>query len=329
MKDIKVISFADAIKKSTDKPNLLLGNGFSIACKQDIFTYKALLDEANFKTKCPNGEKLFQIFQTSDFEAIIQKLEDSEMIKQIKKDAKCIRENLIKTLTAKHPNMPNEISNEQYKSCRIFLSCFDRIYTLNYDLLLYWTLMHDELDDLKIDCKDGFKKSEDASGYVVWDSGQYDQNIFYLHGALHLFDAGYEVQKYTWINTGVKLIDQIKVALDKKMFPLFVAEGTYKDKMRRIQHSNYLGRGFRSFESTGKELFVFGHSLSTNDEHIIKAIEKSKIERVFISIHGKLSSSNNIYLLNRANKIQNARLGKKHSFEVIYFDADSAKVWNS
>ena len=32
---------------------------------------------------------------------------------------------------------------------------------------------------------------------MTWEPGRHAQNIHYLHGALHIFDAQTEVQKYT------------------------------------------------------------------------------------------------------------------------------------
>src|SRR6202035_1072609 len=133
---------------------------------------------------------------------------------------------------------------------------------------------------------DGFRTpNEGSTDFVSWDIEKTDsQNLFYLHGALHIFDAGSELQKFTWINTGIKLIEQIRNALDDKKFPLFVSEGTSSEKMDKIMHSNYLSRGMRSFSKIGGNLFIYGHSLADNDKHILNLIPKSKIKRLFVSL---------------------------------------------
>jgi hypothetical protein len=114
--------------------------------------------------------------------------------------------------------------------------------TLNYDLLLYWAQMHNE-EGNEPSSDDGFRKPEDDydAAYVTWESGNsHKQNTWFLHGALHLFDAGTEIQKYTWVNTGLRLIDQIRDALKRDYFPTFVAEGTSNEKLIRIRHNDYL-----------------------------------------------------------------------------------------
>ena len=120
---------------------------------------------------------------------------------------------------------------------------------------------------------------------VVWDNGGTSQSVHYLHGALHLFDAGNELQKFTWTKTGIKLLDQIRGALNAGLLPLFVAEGTSNDKLTKINHSGYLSRARRSFANIGGSLFIHGHSLSDNDDHIIGLIPETKVNKLFDQPH--------------------------------------------
>ncbi|MWT96673.1 DUF4917 family protein, partial [Escherichia coli] len=127
-----------------------------------------------------------------------------------------------------------------------------------YDLLLYWTQMH-TAEGEPPDSDDGFRASADDfdASYVVWEPGQsHEQNMWFLHGALHVFDSGIEIQKYTWSKTGVRLIDQIRDALSKNLFPIFVSEGTSAEKYERIRHNDYLAKAYRSFGSIGGALFI-------------------------------------------------------------------------
>jgi hypothetical protein len=65
----KLLSFADALKASEQygKRHLILGNGFSIACKPDIFAYGSLFEEAK-KTMSKELAALFAAMGTQDFE---------------------------------------------------------------------------------------------------------------------------------------------------------------------------------------------------------------------------------------------------------------------
>ena len=339
----KLLTFKEALKQTENgKRHLLLGNGFSRACRNDLFAYDALFSQAKDELT-DRAQKAFDILGTTDFESVMRALKQAvELLKvyapknnklanQLAEDADKLRDVLAKAIAHSHPDRPNQIKDEEFAACRKFLSYFDNIYTLNYDLLLYWALMNDEVDDLSLECNDGFHRPEEGpEEYVVWDPGDVgSQNIFYLHGALHIFDAGAEIQKYTWCNTGIPLVDQIREALSQNRYPIYVAEGTSESKMSRIQHSAFLSRAYRSFVNISNSLFIFGLSLSDNDEHILRLIERSKIKTVYISIFGHQRSKENRKIIARAERLKVARdnSGRRNKLTVHFFDADSAKVW--
>jgi len=338
----KILSFKEALSISTQvkKAHLLLGNGFSRAWRNDIFSYNALFNCANFSKISREARRAFDALETTDFEVVMRALRDAAKLlgvyakknvilpRKLKKDADSLRSVLAETIANNHPAHPSEVTEVQYSACRKFLSNFERIYTLNYDLLLYWALMHEEAGP-KIVTDDGFRKPESGDEeYVTWEIENIDQQrIFYLHGALHIFDAGDELQKYTWINTGIRLIQQIHDALSKDKYPLIVSEGTSSRKHARIRHSDYLSRSLRSISRIRGALFIYGHSLSEQDEHILNVISKnSRLKYIFISIYGDASSKSNKSIIDRANMLS---ISSRKSFahEVLFYDASSASVW--
>jgi hypothetical protein len=334
--NISLVSFEKCLEMSdTGKRHLLLGNGFSIACRPEIFVYKKLFERAIFDD-LPRARNAFDALGSTDFERVIKALRDfaaiapiyGDPIPQALLDADALRETLVRTIASSHPALPSDITEREYTFCRKFLGHFDRIFTLNYDLLLYWTLMHDLIPP-RIRCDDGFRKPDDdnEAPYVTWEPENiYEQNVYYLHGALHLFDAASELRKYTWINTGVRLIKQIHDALSQNYFPLFVAEGTSHQKFARIRHSDYLSKAYRSFLPITGSLFIYGHSLAENDDHVLDAIAKGKTDRLFISIYGDPNSDSNRAILRRANSLAIQRPTKR-ALAIYFYDAASASVW--
>lgn len=338
---MKIHTFEEAIADSSkfSKRHALLGNGFSIACRPKIFVYGRLFEQADFSDLSPNAKAVFEALGTQDFERVIKALRDAHkiikvyrgadktLLETLKKDADGLRELLVETIAACHPEHPAEIFESEYEACRKFISHFNNIYTLNYDLLLYWAQMHTEAGK-EPDSDDGFRKPEDdyEAPYVTWEpTNSHNQNMWFLHGALHLFDAGHEIQKYTWINTGIRLIEQIRDALSREYYPIFVSEGTSTEKMVRIKHNDYLAKAYRSFCEIQYCLFIYGHSLAKNDEHFLKRIEKGKLKKVYISIFGDPNTSANKEIIARAKAMQTAR--KVGTLEVMLYSAESAKVW--
>jgi hypothetical protein len=78
---INVLSFRDALKLASpySKKNLLLGNGFSIACVPTIFTYSSLYKQADF-SKMPEVKEVFENLNTQDFEEVIHALEYTSLV---------------------------------------------------------------------------------------------------------------------------------------------------------------------------------------------------------------------------------------------------------
>ncbi|MDP0995544.1 DUF4917 family protein, partial [Klebsiella pneumoniae] len=76
-----LITFEAAIADSEKfaKRHLLLGNGFSIACRADIFHYGSLFAQADF-SKVPEVQAVFEALATQDFEAAIRALENASRI---------------------------------------------------------------------------------------------------------------------------------------------------------------------------------------------------------------------------------------------------------
>lgn len=229
----ELTTFERALQLEPEKRHrhLLLGNGFSIACKKDIFTYGTLFERADFRNLSPNIRRAFELLQTTDFEEVMKALgEASELVDlyspashalatEMSQDSEALKEVLVRAISQSHPEFPAEISNQSFISCRKFLSNFTSLYTMNYDLLLYWTIMQNELEP-SLNFDDGFRTPDTGpADYVTWEVQKANrQDIHYLHGSLHIFQAGHEIQKYTWSNTGVRLVEQIRTALDQKKY---------------------------------------------------------------------------------------------------------------
>lgn len=365
------ITFEEALGRSEEqKRHLLLGNGFSIALFAERFRYDSLLENADF-SQSPAARQAFDALATTDFEVVIQALRQMQTLapiygvgacerERIARDADALKELLVQAIAGRHPERPSEITEAQYAACRQFLAHFgglhrsgrpDRrgnIYTLNYDLLLYWTLLHDQIlrwdaehplaaifeptEELRHD--DGFRAPPDDwdAPHVTWDGeANHSQSVFFLHGALHLFDHGFELQKICWERTGGQpLIDQVREALDGGKFPLFVSEGTSASKLQRIRHSGYLHKGLRSFSEVCRNanaaLFIFGHSLAEKDAHILDHIVRGKVPVIYVSVFGDERSDLNRQLAANAAELTRRR-AEQFPLEVVFYDAASANLW--
>lgn len=343
-----VLSFEDAMRRisGANKKHLLLGNGFSIALKPHIFNYSSLYENADF-SDAKHLPKLFDALGTKDFEIVIRHLQDAARVVEIyrsnlprlaarlRADAAKIKHALVSAVATGHPDRPFDVEPAQYSGCRAFLRKFDHIFTLNYDVLLYWALMQTEVDNLPLRPDDGFRHPEEDPDlpYVSWQQAN-NATVYFLHGALHLFDSATEITKYTWSKTDKAIVDQIREALDRDEFPLFVAEGTSKSKLERIMHNAYLHKALRSFESCCKSpnnaVVIFGHSLAENDEHILRRIALGGCQHLLVGLYGDPNSSENKIVVRNAEALSSLRThkrGPRFPLKLTFYEAESAAVW--
>lgn len=351
------LTFDEAIRDSScfSKRHLVLGNGFSIACRADIFHYGSLFERADF-TQAPEAVHVFEALGTQDFEVAIRALENASKIvpsyvsdavgavAKMLAHAAALKKILVSTIAANHPNIPSEIPHEKFWACRRFLSHFlggggGQIFTLNYDLLLYWTLMHEDMpfgERLNLQINDGFGNDENDpnADYVVWqgETGAHTARIHFLHGALHLFDSGSELKKYTWIRKEVRLVEQARSAIDANAYPLFVAEGSSEQKKNKIRHNAYLYQGFKQLTRNALEpkpcFFIFGHSLAESDDHILTRLARGHFPKLYVGIFGDAKSEINRLIIRRASSLT-AQRGTRNPLAVAFYNSASANVWGA
>lgn len=328
------------INSNNKKKNLLIGNGFSMAYNKDRFSFTSLLQSAVKKGIIKKDSKIYQIFQqnkTSDFEEVIKILEHTSKIVKIYsqiheqlcenllKDSKTLKKHLIATITNNHPEKSTDIPSKQFDLTADFIKDYDVIYSLNYDLLLYWVTqsLRERIEREKPSSlqafTDGFSKNNNRLEFN--NTINNDSTCLYLHGALHIFDDGNKIIKKTCSGNKLCLTKQITTELDNNRYPIFVSEGTSEQKKTKILHNAYLNHCYKSLSSIGGgDLVVFGTMLKSNDEHIQEAILKSKVKNIYFGVS---SLDKGKYEL--SGFIEKAKEKKK---EVKFYNYKDVKIWN-
>lgn len=131
------------------EPALLVANGFSQAWSPAVFNYANLFEKADFGASNVVLRSLFDYFQTFDFEKVMNHLlgaeavaraygADNSVIQKIASDQQVLKDTLIATIGETHPSRPSEVTSAQFTVARTFLARFTKVFSLNYDLLLYW-----------------------------------------------------------------------------------------------------------------------------------------------------------------------------------------------
>ncbi|VAX04539.1 hypothetical protein MNBD_ALPHA03-427 [hydrothermal vent metagenome] len=320
---LDIITFQEAINRSEGRDkSLLMGNGFSI----EHFSYSNLLDEAGIEDGMPL-KALFNELDTYDFETVIRALEDAVIVTNAydhnkqsvhyQTQANQLREALVHAVRSTHPNHRADIE-EKIPSCLRFLKNFNTLYTLNYDLLLYWVQLQSR------EFSDGFGLGDEERGFIgPFKEGAYC-TTYNLHGGLHLFKKiDGEIEKKLMGVSGI--IDAIASAITRgRRLPVYIAEGTSPKKMGKINSIPYLRHAYDTLSKSTGDFFVFGHSGDQNDEHIYRAIFRSEIDHLYFCIH---QPSADIAAINGELARYKRRFGS--NIEYTFVCSESANVWNS
>lgn len=279
--------------------NLLLGNGASIAIDKRL-SYRSLYEQV-----CNSGKlndellSMFEHFETTNFEFILRLLLETSQVNEVLniEDAKTkeyyyeLRGALISIIRDIHPTYQSV--EHLLPQIAKFLENFKTIFSLNYDLLVYWSMLVGN-DDLKCQWfKDCFVNGEFERDfhylYKPLLPAEGSTLVFYPHGSLFLAADIYGDE--------VKLSRAIEDCLleailskwqEKDYIPLFVSEGGTTAKFRAITRSNYLSTVYDSAltKITGS-LVIYGWSASEQDEHIFNAIDHRDITNIAISVYTK------------------------------------------
>lgn len=315
--------------------NLLVGNGWSIACDA-VYDYSNLLDRAREIGLSALAEDLFDKLGTADFEIVLRHLERPEAIEaltgwspeaDILRDFRDgLRDALVASMMASHLNRRRLISDDALERCQAFLARFDNVFTTNYDLLLYWVEMYD--DNPHQFC-DGFGRHFPSGRLKYYGNFRaFRPRIWYLHGALHLYSEGQSVFKR---EAGSRpLIDVIRPAFEDGEYPLLVTEGSQEHKMRRIQGNRYLRDAYEELRRVSGVLVVFGHSLSSSDDHICRAIASAPdLGGLLVSSLHPPGSDGYEKVAKRCRHIQMLRVVSYDlpPVDIRIYDARSASVW--
>lgn len=320
----RLISFSDALKETDGQDrNLLIGNGFS----SKFFNYRDLLEKSGIADNSPL-RKLFAALGTVDFELAMRSLEDAAVVEtaydmkrhaeELVADANILREGLVHAIKETHPKFLTE-ATFSYERCANFLQYFGSVFTLNYDLLLYWASLHTK------HLRDGFGLGKDKGGFHGPFKEEAYCEIFNLHGGLHLFDDG-TGETIKALNTGDGVIDQIsRTILNRKRLPVYVAEATSNAKMKKINSVPYLRHCYQMLQKKTANTFIYGHSAADNDSHIYRAIFSSKVERLYFGVYRQNDDKLKAFdaQLAKFQRLAGSKL------DYSFFDAESANVWDT
>ena len=317
-----VKGFVDFCSARNYGSSLLLGNGFSIACNQNFdlsnLTQRMASNNpivnaifAYLKSGIWDIEETMRIInQSIDILQCCSRLNPTEftnVINELQQFSQNLKNEFIATIRDNHIS---GIADIPKISAFDFINTYDCIFTLNYDLLLYWVISHNW-----VAFSDGFGRADD--GLLVFNHNFGAKPFYFLHGALHLFYNKGVIIKLGAGNTSIlSKIDSIISGANH--YPLCVTAGTANEKLEMIKSNYYLNHCLNMLRSSNNHnLIVFGTYLKDNDAHIRDAILQSGVKNIFFGISS--DSKRAEILQNFGNKGKN----------IFFYDYKFANVWHN
>lgn len=312
---------------------LLLGNGASMAIHPG-FGYASLRTAAEYNGHItPEVAAIFQAFATNDFERVLRRLWEATLVNKalriepglVEQAYQQVRQALIATVRDVH--ISHEDARQHFEPMFQFMKGFDTVFSLNYDLLVYWAMMASRAE-LGVWFKDCFQQGgmlrEDWETLRTPYRANGSTLVFYPHGSLLTARRdNYTEGKLTLPpDGGGRLLTRILELWEEgAAVPLFVTEGTSDHKKKSIASSNYLSRVFReALPSLGESLVIYGWAIAQQDEHILAQLRRpgTSLRQVAVSVYGGCQAS--------AQQMQDALMTVGVE-EVMFFDAESPGCW--
>lgn len=314
----------------------VLGNGASMAVSRK-FGYVSLLAEAQKTGKVSDELKeLFDEFDTVDFEYVLRVLWHAQLVNETFGESSTqasaayrrVRDALVKTVRAVHCDYSE--AEAFLEPIGRWLSGFRRVFSLNYDLVVYWALLRH---------RDGVGRNVMADCFSYgsfrhddWESSGSDEDailVFYPHGNLALI-TNVDGSEEKASAAGRRLLGRVTGRWQEgRALPLFVAEGTSEQKVRAIRRSAYLSTVYsEALAACGRSVVLHGLSLGSeyNDVHILSALKKSRVSRVAVSIF----TNEGTIKKHRAQRDTAEGLLRKHlgeDVDIDFYDAQSEGCW--
>jgi len=314
---------------------ILLGNGASIAIHKE-FAYPTLHGVADAKGLLATTAPIFARLGTTDFEHVLLACWYAEHVNlalgtpsaDITAAYAEVRTALIEAVHSVHPVHADVAADLQRVGA--FASAFPTVVSLNYDLTLYWAMLLFNAANGSW-FKDAFHHGEFQTdwGYLrrPLPPATGATLVFYPHGSLSVARDYIGDETKIAVAAG-DLLDTITRRWSSGHYvPVFVSEGTSKEKVAAIRRSHYLTNVYEEvLPSLEESLVVYGWSFDERDQHVLDAIAANSPKRMAVSVFTGQPDGDQQAFCHQVLKAVGRSLA---GTTVTFFDSQSPGCWNN
>ena len=333
MEKIKIDVWASL--RDANWQTLLLGNGASIAIHNE-FAYPTLHSVADAKGLLATTAPIFAKLGTTDFEHVLLACWYAEHVNvalgtpsaDISAAYAEVRTALIQAVHSVHPVHADVAADLQRAGT--FASSFPTVVSLNYDLTLYWAMLLFNAANGSW-FKDAFHHSEFQTdwGYLrrPLPPATGATLVFYPHGSLSVARDYIGDETKIAVAAG-DLLETITHRWSAGHYvPVFVSEGTSKEKVASIRRSHYLTNVYEEvLPELGENLVVYGWSFDERDQHVLNAISANPPKRMAVSVFTGQPDGDQQAFCHQVLKAAGQSLPDT---VLTFFDSRSPGCWNN
>ncbi|MBK6618929.1 MAG: DUF4917 family protein [Nitrosomonas sp.] len=333
MEKIKIDVWASL--RDANWQTLLLGNGASIAIHNE-FAYPTLHSVADAKGLLATTAPIFAKLGTTDFEHVLLACWYAEHVNvalgtpsaDISAAYAEVRTALIQAVHSVHPVHADVAADLQRAGT--FASSFPTVVSLNYDLTLYWAMLLFNAANGSW-FKDAFHHSEFQTdwGYLrrPLPPATGATLVFYPHGSLSVARDYIGDETKIAVAAG-DLLETITHRWSSGHYvPVFVSEGTSKEKVASIRRSHYLTNVYEEvLPELGENLVVYGWSFDERDQHVLNAISANPPKRMAVSVFTGQPDGDQQAFCHQVLKAAGQSLPDT---VLTFFDSRSPGCWNN
>lgn len=333
MEKIKIDVWASL--RDANWQTLLLGNGASIAIHNE-FAYPTLHSVADAKGLLATTAPIFAKLGTTDFEHVLLACWYAEHVNvalgtpsaDISAAYAEVRTALIQAVHSVHPVHADVAADLQRAGT--FASSFPTVVSLNYDLTLYWAMLLFNAANGSW-FKDAFHHGEFQTdwGYLrrPLPPATGATLVFYPHGSLSVARDYIGDETKIAVAAG-DLLETITHRWSSGHYvPVFVSEGTSKEKVASIRRSHYLTNVYEEvLPELGENLVVYGWSFDERDQHVLNAISANPPKRMAVSVFTGQPDGDQQAFCHQVLKAAGRSL--PHTV-LTFFDSRSPGCWNN
>ncbi|MFD7026126.1 DUF4917 family protein [Promicromonospora sukumoe] len=316
------------VRSENSWPTLLIGNGASVNLWSH-YRYESLFARTRFSTPV---NKVFTELDGTNFEEALEFIRHGRVVAEALEHSTAeylglydeIKNGLFDAVNSAHLPHNRFSIDRKLRIADYLVETHQRVFTTNYDLTIYWSLMADKTKYLKL-ITDHFSGNPRDFGdelyfdpYAGVDSFRRPTALFYLHGAIHLWQDDETGENGKWRSVDHANLLQLgaRYSASETKRPLFVSEGNHKEKLRTIMRSPYLWFCIETLANDRGDTVVFGHSLSERqDMHIASALAHSaKEKQIAISLRPDSAASLRFKMAYFEEKFSNTK-HKLHFFD--------------